>query len=254
MERIAILAVSGLRVQWRNRAWQVAMLFAGVMLYFSVLLGILAADQELRALMDFGLSFIELMALAAAIFGAATGFLREMETKSIYLILSRPVSRLEYLVGRYLGLVLSMLAAVAMMAAAHLLLLGLRGWAFRAEYLLALYGIALKVAVAAALATFFALFSTSALSALVITGILWTLGHFTAEMSFLAARGGFSAVPLAAMIQVVPHLQLFNFRDRLDLPATAAAVAPMGFATAYAAVYCACCLALSYALIRRKDF
>ena len=269
MERVFILAASSLREQWRNRAWQVAMLFAGVMLYFSVLLGILAADQELRALLDFGLSFIELMALAAAIFGAATGVLREMETKSIYLILSRPVSRLEYLLGRYLGLVLSMLAAVSLMAGAHLILLLLRGWSFRADYLLALYGIALKVAVAAAVATFFALFSTSALSALVITAVLWTLGHFIAEMRFLAARGGLSLVPLAALIQLVPNLQLFNFRDRLDIPASAAAghsvaghsvaghlVAghPVALATAYAAVYCACCLALAYALIRRKDF
>ncbi|MBI5201213.1 MAG: hypothetical protein HY925_06475, partial [Elusimicrobia bacterium] len=127
MNRVAILAWSGLHEQLRNRSYQVAMAFAGVMLYLSILLGMLAVEQEIRALLDFGLGFIELMALASAIFGAATGILRDMETKSIYLILTRPVSRLEYLLGRYFGTVLSLAAAVGLMASAHVLLLLARG-------------------------------------------------------------------------------------------------------------------------------
>ena len=253
MRRVGILAASALAEQWRSRAYQVALLFAGLMISFSVLFGMLAVDQELRALLDFGLAFIELLALATAIFAAATGILREMETKSIYLILARPVSRLEYLLGRYLGLLLSMLAAVAAMAVVHVSLLAARGWAWRADYLLALFGIALKVAVAAAVATFFALFSTSALSALVITAIVWALGHFVAEMTFLARGGGWLAAPLAVVTRLLPDLQLLDFRDRLGVPSPPAAGEPVLFAAAYAAVYCAACLALAYALIRRKD-
>lgn len=254
MTKLRVLALSGLQEQWRSRAYQVALLFGGVMLYLSTLLGMLAVDQELRALLDFGLSFIELMALGAAIFAAATGLLREMETKSIYLILSRPVSRLEYLVGRYLGVVLSMSLATLAMAAVHLVILKTRGWELDGGYFLALLGIVLKVAVAAALATLFALFSSSALSALGITVILWTLGHFVPEMRFLAQRGGFPIVPLLVLMRVLPDLQLFNFRERLDVPATVFAGEPVLLAAAYAAVYSAACLALAYALIRRKDF
>ena len=253
MNRVAILAWSGLHEQLRNRAYQVAMLFAGVMLYLSLLLGMLAVEQELRALLDFGLSFIELMALASAIFGAATGVLRDMETKSIYLILTRPVSRLEYLLGRYFGTVLSLFAAIVLMAAAHVALMLARGWDFRAVYLLAIFGIGLKVMIATAVATVFALFSTSALSALTMTGILWTLGHFLPEMRFLAQRGGFPSVPLIVMLRVVPNLQLLNFRERFDIPSSVYAGEPLGIAVLYVALYSAICLGLAYSSIRRKD-
>lgn len=253
MNRLAILALSGLREQLRNRSYQLALVFAGVMIYLSLLLGMLAVDQELRALLDFGLSFIELMALAAAIFGAATGILREMETKAIYLILTRPVTRLEYLVGRYLGIVLSTAAAVLLMAAVHVALLFMRGWEFRPDYLLALFGIGLKVTVAAAIATLLALFSTSALSALTITGVLWTLGHFLPEMRFLAQGGGFPSVPLAVAMKVAPNLQLLNFRERLDVSASAWTGEPVAFAVGYTALYSAVCLALAYSLLRTRD-
>lgn len=254
MTKVRVLALSGLQEQWRNRAYQVAMLFGGVMLYLSVLLGMLAVDQELRALLDFGLSFIELMAIGAAIFASATGILREMETKSIYLILSRPVTRLEFLVGRYLGIVLSMTLATLLMAAVHVSLLKARGWGFQADYLLALLGIVLKLGVATAIATFFALFSTSALSALGTTAILWTLGHFIPEMRFLAQRGSFPVVPLLVLMRLLPNLQLFNFRDRLEVPESVFAGEPVALAVVYAVAYSSVCIALAYALIRRKDF
>jgi ABC-type transport system involved in multi-copper enzyme maturation permease subunit len=253
MNKTWILAAAGLQEQFRNRSYQIAFLFAGVMIYLSLLLGMLAVDQELRALLDFGLGFIELMAMGAAIFGAATGILYEMETKSIYLILTRPVSRLEYLLGRYLGLLLSVVAAVVLMATAHLSLLFARGWHWESAYLLGLFGILLKVSIATAIATLFALFSTSALSALGITTILWTLGHFIPEMRFLAQRGGFPSIPLVALIKIVPNLQLFNFRDRLGVPERILGTEPVIFAMGYAFVYCAVCLGLAYALIRKKD-
>lgn len=253
MTRIAILAASSLREQARNRSYQLALLFAGVMIYLSLLLGMLAVDQELRALLDFGLGFIELMALGAAIFAAATGVLRDIETKSIYLLLSRPVSRLEYLVGRYLGLLSSALLAVLLMAAAHLALLFARGWTWDPGYAPALFGIMVKVSVASAIATFFALLATSALSALGITATLWTLGHFVPEMRFLAQRGGFPNLPLLALMRLVPNLQLFNFRDRMSVPPSILTGEPIVFGVAYALAYSGVCLGLAYALIRRKD-
>jgi len=96
---VGILALGQWREQWRNRSFLVALFFAGILIYASFLLGTLAVDQETRALLDFGLSFIELMGLGLAVFGAATGILREMETKTIYLVLTRPIPRWVYLLG-----------------------------------------------------------------------------------------------------------------------------------------------------------
>ncbi len=249
------IASNTLREQWRSRAYQVALLFAGVMLYLSLLLGMLAVDQELRALLDFGLGFIETLALAAAVFGAANQLLREMETKVVYLVLSRPLSRGSYLLGRVLGLALSIALAVLAMSALHLSILFFKGWAWHGDYALAVFGILLKLLIAVSLTTLLALSTTSPLSALTMTGILWTLGHFIQELNFLARRLGESTAswPLLALLRLLPNLELLNFRDRIALPEALGTSSPVLFGLIYSLAYSAACLLLAQALIRRKD-
>ena len=111
-----MLALNSWRENLRSRFFLLMMIFSVVFLYISMLFGLLAVDQELRVLLDFGLAFIEIMGLAGAVYGAASGILHEIETKTIYLILSRPVSRGQYLLGRFTGLMLSALAAISLMA------------------------------------------------------------------------------------------------------------------------------------------
>ncbi|MBI5629370.1 MAG: ABC transporter permease subunit [Elusimicrobia bacterium] len=251
MRNVWIIAFNSWQENLRSRFYMLAVIFGGVTLYVSLLLGLLAADQELRVLLDFGLSFIELMALAGAAYGAATIILREMETKTIYLILTRPVSRGQYLLGRFIGLLLSILASMLLMAAAHLSLLFVKGWEWQWGYFLALWGSFLKVSLAAALTTFMALFSSSALTALCISAILWSLGHFLPEIRFMIAWGSARAamVPLTILSYVIPNLQLLNYRDHLGSGQQAFFV-PLAYAAAYAGVW----LGLACLYLRKKEF
>ena len=247
MRNIILLAVNGWRENLRSRFFMLSLAFAGVFLYMSLLLGVLAVEQETRVLYDFGLGLIELMGLAGALYGSVTIILREMETKTIYLILSRPVGRGEYLLGRFLGLMLSVLASMMLMSAFHLALLWAKGWRGGDPYAAAFLGAYLKVFVTTALATFLAVFSSSALTAGVLACVCWTLGHFLPEIRFLIERTGV-ALPLKALSWIVPDLQLYNLRDR------AALEAPLWWWFAYAALYSAVWLALGRALLRRKEF
>lgn len=248
-----VLAAQTLRERLRDRSLQAAAVFAGVLLYMSLILGALAVDQELRVLLDFGLGFIELMALGMAAFSAATSLLQEIETKTIYLILTRPVPRWAFLAGRWLGLWLASACAVGAMCAMHLTLLLIKGWPFSAAYLLAAGGILLKLAVATALATLLALSTTSAQTALTITAIVWTLGHFIPEIRFLSGRSGAAGALLAGASRLLPNLQLLNYRDRLDVPGGALAAAPGWLGPAYAAAYAGLCLGAAYLFLRRKE-
>ncbi|MBI3554458.1 MAG: ABC transporter permease [Elusimicrobia bacterium] len=249
MRKAAILAWNSWQENLRGRYFTLAFFFGLVVLYMSVILGVLAADQEVRVLLDFGLGFIELMGLAGALYGATTTILREMETKTIYLILSRPVTRGEYLVGRFAGTMLSVLVSMLAMAAMHLALLFFKGWSWQAWYFWAFLGAFLKVFVTAALATFLAIFSSSVLTALTISAILWTLGHFVGEIRFMSAWGSSKAasVPLTAAAYLMPNLELLNARDRLSAP-------PLGLWLGYCAAYAAVWLALARQLLRRKEF
>jgi len=256
MKTIAILAVNSWQDNLRNRFFLLSLIFSGVILYFSLLLGLLAADQELRVLLDFGLAFIEFMGLVGGVYGAATAILREMETKTIYLILTRPVTRGEYLIGRFLGLMLSVLAAMLLMACVHLIILFAKGWEWKSYYLLAFFGAYLKVLLTASLTVFLALSSTSVLSALTIASILWILGHVLPEIRFLIAHKArhSQATPLLILSYIVPNLNMYNIRDRLD-PTSASmpefsALKWLFYAAAYSGVW----LTLSRFLIKKKEF
>lgn len=256
MRNIAILAWTGWQENLRRRFYLVSLAFAGVFLYMSLILGVLAVEQETRVLFDFGLGFIELMGLAGALYGATTVVLREIETKTVYLVLSRPVGRGEYIFGRFLGLMLSVLCSMALMAAFHLAILKAKGWSGAELYLSCFCGAFLKVLVTASLATFLALFSSSALTAGVIAGIVWTLGHFLPEIRFLITHGASRPLvaPLHALSWLVPDLQLLNLRDRAAAAAVSGPEAGPAWLLGYAALYCAAWLSAAWALLRRKEF
>jgi len=256
MRNIAILALTGWQENLRRRFYLLSLAFAGVFLYLSLILGVLAVEQETRVLFDFGLGFIELMGLAGALYGATTIVLREMENKTIYLVLARPVGRGEYLLGRFLGLMLSVLASMALMSAFHLVILRAKGWHGPEPYLAAFLSAYLKVLVTAALTTFLAIFSSSVLTAGVISCVAWTLGHFLSEIRFLISHGASRAAvaPLFALSYIVPDLQLFNLRDRVAAIPGAASEAGWAWWLGYAALYSAAWLALAWGLLRRKEF
>lgn len=252
MRTTAALAWNTFQESLRSRYWLLCLVFAAVLLYVSLLLGLLAADQEVRVVLDFGLSLIELMALAAAAYGAATTLLREIETKTVYLILTRPVGRGRYLLGRFAGLALSTTASVLIMACVHLTVLALKKGLPVPHYAAAILAILLKVLMAAALTLFLALFSSSVLTAVVIALIVWSLGHVLPEIRFMikwnAGTHGLTMAPLMALSYLIPDLQLLNLRDRLS------SGAPLLGPAAYALAYAAGWLSMAVWRLRRREF
>ena len=231
----------------RNRLFTLFAVFAFTAVYASVLAGVMAVDQEARVLADFGLALIELTVLAYSLFGASSALLKEAETKTIYLVFSRPVPRWAYLAGKLAGTLLTAGLMLLIMGAMHLSLLAFRGFGLPELYAWALAGTFLKLAVIVSFAFFVSLFSTSAVSTLVISSIMWTLGHFAAETSFLAEKSpGLKGAALQLFLWLIPNLQLFNARD------AAGALGPAAFLHAAAWIAASCLAALW--LLSRKEF
>ena len=254
MKAVLILARNAWRELWRARFVTLVALFGGVLVYMSLLLGALAGDIEIRALMDMGLAVIELMTCGAVAYCAATGLIQEIEQKTLYLILSRPVPRAAFLAGRYLGAVAAAGTAAAAMLAAQAVLLAAKGAPPGWELPLAFWGILLKLVLTGAAATLLALISTSVLSAMTMTAVIWVLGHFVHEIRFMAERGAGPATALLVPIAyVLPNFALLDYRDRLHVPG-AALGEPLLWGFLYALLYSAVCLGLTAALFRRKEF
>lgn len=255
MDRILAIARHTFIQQFRNRLYLVVLFFGALMTAASVLFGAVAADAELSVILDLGLATTELFGLAVAVFGAVTLVLEEMESRTVYLILTRPLPRWMYVIGRYLGLLGAVLASMGLMALMHVGILLLKGWAPDATLFACYPFMAMKVALVTSLALFFSLFSTSHVSSIIFTLFFWLLGHFGAELDFLARKAPSAAAGagLKFFMFFVPRLDMLNFRDLLEMPGVA--VGPLlARGAAYAALYTGACLVLSLTLFSRKEF
>ncbi len=202
---------------FRNRIFLVLILFGFILLAASLLLGLLSQEQELRMLIDLGLVAIEKLTLLTSVFLMVNLLLEEMESKTIYLVLTRAVSRGEYLLGRFLGTLLSTFVCVLIMVSAHLILLVLKGWQFEEGllYFLSIFTSFEKVFLISSLALFFSIFSSSNIVALTFTFFFWVLGHFALELKFLiqSVQNEFLKFFINIFYHLIPHFQYLNARD-----------------------------------------
>ncbi|MFH1620397.1 MAG: hypothetical protein ABIG11_10920 [bacterium] len=249
---IRVLVFHSLREQWKSRFLQLVIIFAGVMLYASLLLGAMAVEQEGRVLTDFGLALLELAGLAAVILSSSTTIQSDMESKTIYLVLCRPVPRSAYLLGKLSGILVSVAFAVLCMGFLHASLLTLRGIPIPPYYAQALLFSWVKLAIIGSLAVAVSLFSTSVLSSVVISSIFWTLGHFLAEARYLLDKSSAVVTIMSRpLLYAVPNLALYNVKDRMD---AAAAHPAWSVLSGYALLYIGACTLFSVALFRKKEF
>ena len=130
---------------YKNRFFSLFIIFAGVLIYASLLAGVMAVDEEARMLTDQGLALMELITLAYAVLAAASAITREIETKTIYLVFSRPVSRPAYLAGKAGGLYAASALMLGVLALIGLSLIYFRGFALPPFYLKAVFFIWCKL-------------------------------------------------------------------------------------------------------------
>lgn len=238
----------------RHKAWLSSALFGLVLLGGSLVVSALGQDERARLMLDLGLAAIEAISLVSIVFLTVNLILQEIESRAIYLILTHPVRRADYLLGRYLGTVAAIAIGMAGMALMHLVLLSLYGPLEPARYLAALGCMLGKTAVMGALSLLLSLALTSEAAAMSFAVFFWMLGHFSSEMRFLADRSGsaFLKTALVAFSHAAPDFAHFNYRDFWHQAAPPADW--LIWAGVYALAYTAACLALSVQLFEQKEF
>ncbi len=253
MRRIAEIARYTFIEIFRNKVYYVLLLFGAVLVFSTLLLGSLGGQERSRMIIDLGLAGMEFFALVIAVFAAVTLVLEEMESRTLYLVLTRPVARHQFLLGRFFGLLGLVTCAMAIMALAHLLLLAATHISVNRSYAVSLFFSWEKIAVITAVALAFSLFSTSTLSAVTFTFFFWVLGHLSSEIRYLAQQ---SSRPLLVVVcrifyYVAPNFHMMNIRD---WPTQSSLPHWLGLAALYGALYTTSCLALSILLFRKKEF
>ncbi len=214
----------------------------------------LAVGEGRRLTIDLGLSGISLLGLLIVVLVGTSLVAKEIERRTIYNLLSRPIARPAYLVGKWAGLSAALWLVAVALGLALWLVLGLRGFAPRAASLFqAVYLAGLELSVVTALAVMFSALSTPVLSALYTLGF-YIVGQWSYDLRGFAERfpAGLAAV-LKVAVNLVPNLPLFNMRTLAAAGETATSLHLL-IATAYALVYCGCVLSLAAAAFETRDF
>ena len=257
MGRVAAIARNTFREAVRDRVLYNLVLFVLLLTGAAVFLGELSAAQEAKIIVDMGLSAMLLFGVFIAVFVGVGLVYKEIERRTLYAIFAKPVGRGEFLLGKYLGLCLTLAVNVAVMGAgvSFALLYVSGGWHPLVLSLwpaVALIYVELMILVAVAL--LFSSFSSPALSAL-LTFFVFVIGHFSADLQRLSATVGSASARLVfgALYYLLPNLSNYAYITAASHGRTPPAEAFFG-AVLYGLAYIVVLLAASVLVFRRRNF
>jgi len=214
----------------------------------------LAMGEGTRLTVDLGLSSITFLGLLVVLMVGTSLVAKEIERRTIFNLLSRPIARPVYLVGKWAGLAGALWAVAGVLGLALWSLLALLGHGANALPIVqAVYLAGLELTVVTAIAVLFSALSTPVLSSLYTLG-LFLAGQWADDLRVFAGKApGALRTVLEVFANLLPNLSLFNMRS-LAAAGDVTGLAHLGLATGYAVLYCACVLALASAAFESRDF
>ena len=218
----------------RDRILYNLVIFALLVIASAVLLKDLTDGQEGRTIVNIGLTAMLFFGVFIAIFVGVGLVSKEIEKRTVYSIFSKPVRRSEFIIGKYLGLCLTLAMNVAVMGIGLTLALVFVGSNILAANIWpAILLIFLELMVITGVAMVFSTFSSPALSAL-LSFLVFVIGHLSSSLRDLGATLGspVSKAVFDAIYFVLPNLSLFTFRTE-----AAAGLIPSTNMLAYSAFY-----------------
>ncbi|WP_035988906.1 ABC transporter permease [Leptolyngbya sp. KIOST-1] len=257
LSRVGVIARTVFLEVIRDRILYLVALFALVMVIARVLLPDISAGAENKILLDLGLAAIHLLSVIVAVF-VGTGLInKEIEKRTVLVLIAKPVSRAEFIVGKHLGLTAVLAVLIAALGLIFVLLLGASGVPFDLGSIgLALLFMVLEAALLVAVAIAFGVF-TSSLLATLLTFAVYLMGHLSQDM---VAFGELSDNPAVQRLTntlylVLPDLERLNLRNAaaygLDLLPTAP---DLGSHALYGLLYTALLLAVAVLIFSRRQF
>lgn len=261
------IAINVFRESVRDKVLYNLVVFAILMIGASYLIGQLTAGQDIKIIMDLGLSAIAVFGLFIAVFIGIQLVSKEVERRSIYSMLSKPIHRHQLVLGKYLGLVLTLAVNLAVMVIAFYVVLAYMQWMAPPAVLAALDGPALdprllkavvlifgQLAIVTAIAVFFSSFSSPILSASFTLG-LYVAGHFSSDLrNFDQVIDSKVAQTIArGFYWLLPNLAAFDVKSQV----VHAMPVPAGYLVLtllYGVAYVATLLTMAVMIFSRRDF
>ncbi|GMT97149.1 hypothetical protein KH5H1_12680 [Corallococcus caeni] len=254
MSAFSAMMWNGFREARRNRVTVVVGVFAAVVLLSSTLVTEVTVATFDRVLTDFGLGMMSMILVFLTIFLSSSLLSREIERRTIFLVVSKPVSRRQFLLARLAGNMLTLGVLLVAMTLIFLLELLLFGANITSTQLLASAGLWFELLILSSVGILFSSFAGPAVSAIATTGMYFT-GHLTGDLYTLANRSESGAVQAIGktLYYLLPNLERVNFRPQATYALQVDAstfFSGVGYSLAWTLVL----ITLAITIFERRDF
>jgi ABC-type transport system involved in multi-copper enzyme maturation permease subunit len=255
--RIRTIAVNTFRESVRDRVLYNLILFVLILVGASIFISELSVDQETKFIISLGLSLMLVFGALIAIFIGVGLVFKEIEKRTIYNLLAKPVQRHEFIIGKYLGLCLTLfINLLVMVAGTELALLYVHGSFSHLQLAIlpAAFLIFLELAVIIAVALMFSSFSTPMLSAM-FSFAAYIIGNFSNDLKLAADLTDSSVTRAVLMVlyYLLPNFSHFSFITQASygqLPTAKMLIS----STIYAMVYISIIIAAAVLIFQKRNF
>lgn len=254
MNAIRVIALNTFREIIRDRILYGILVFALLLIGLSLALGQLSFAEQSRISANFGFTGIHLSAAILAIFIGSSLVAREIEKRTIMTLLVRPLTRTQFIVGKFFGLVMVLTSLIAGLSLVLLAVVSFLQLKIELNFLIAIIGIWFEALLLLSLALFFGSFARPTMT-VVFTGSMFLIGHWVDSLKFFVEKSESSGFKLLGKIitKVFPNLEVLNWRSapvyELSIPASTSLPALL-----YAFAWIVFLLSLTSLIFRRRDF
>jgi ABC-type transport system involved in multi-copper enzyme maturation permease subunit len=259
--RVVALALNTFREAVRNRVLYVLLVFALLLILSTLVFGQLSVHEEVRVTRDLGLGGISIFGVLIAVFVGVNLVYKELDKKTVFSILPKPIRRFEFVVGKFLGMALTLAIQVAIMALVLVLVIAVQGGEVGPMVFRAVALTYLEVLVVTSIAILFSSFSSPLLSGL-FTLLVFLIGRSVPELRALVGKlpDGVGHTLGSVALRIAPDLHLFYVSGSMvdgryvSVHGDFIAWGYVALAAAYAVGYVVCAVTLASIFFSRRDF
>ncbi len=216
MKKILTIGKYTLKENISNKVFNGILYFGVLSIFFTTLLDKVALYEGGRVIRDSGLFFTEFLIMLITVYISSTYVIKAVTEKSIYLVLTKAVTKSKYIIGINLGIIYSVFCNVFVMGGILGIILYTKG-EFDWWYIRALFFIGLKLSILSSLGIFFSIISDSTVTSTIFTLFTYILGHGVMEIKAISEKltGSLFQWILDLLYIILPKFNLLNYRDHL---------------------------------------
>ena len=252
MKKIIVIAKNTFRETIRDRILYGILGFAFIFILFTLFLGSISLGEDLQIIRSLGLAGIYLFSIIITIFLGASLIYKEIEKRTLYFVLSKPVSHRDIILGKFIGLFASILLTTALMTSVYLFVIYYKGGGIDYAALRAVLLQIAELGLFVSLSILFSTFSRPLPSTLYAIIVLY-IGHSLDLLIQSAQKNSLFVRRLAqTLYYLLPNLEKFNIRNLVIYNAHISwmqIVLPIGYAVLYSAIL----LSAAVLLFKKRD-